>query len=546
MKNIRVKKEYLAFGVMIAVVVLIGIISVTSILSIQGNAKVVNYAGIVRGGTQKLIKEEVMGWHYMQKDNSFAETSEWYPNDALLGRLDTIVNELLTGVGPNGLTVLQDEKYLDDMQRVQEYWEQLKGIIFQVREGASPDELFNSSQEYFALVNDAVFSAEAYTDKRVNSITNTLIVVNALFLILLFVILFYYMRRIANPLSLLTSFMKKATATGELELRPEDIETIARFSDAKDETGQAISACALFVKRVSDTSKVLEKVAEGDLSTELALLSDKDTMGLSLQKMIDRLNVMFRAIHTSTDLVADGARRVSDGSTTLAQGSSEQAASIEHLSNSITEIAKKTKANADTADHAAKLADTIRNNAEKGNRQMTEMIDAVKDINQSSQNISKVIKVIDDIAFQTNILALNAAVEAARASQHGKGFAVVAEEVRNLASKSAEAAQNTSAMIQDSMEKAELGVRIAGETAASLEEIISGINESTLLISEIAKSSEEQTSGIIQINTDVDQVVQVVRQNIATAEESAVTSDEMTSQFKRLEELVLQFRLKDV
>ncbi|MCL1820937.1 MAG: methyl-accepting chemotaxis protein, partial [Oscillospiraceae bacterium] len=175
---------------------------------------------------------------------------------------------------------------------------------------------------------------------------------------------------------------------------------------------------------------------------------------------------------------------------------------------------------------------------------MDEMTVAVKEINTASQSIQKVIKVIDDIAFQTNILALNAAVEAARAGQHGKGFAVVAEEVRSLAAKSADAARDTGGLIANSMEKAELGTRIAGETAASLAEIVSGINESSQIVSEIAQSSEEQSAGITQINHGIDQVAQVVQQNSATAEESAAASEEMSGQSSILEELIAQFKLK--
>ena len=176
---------------------------------------------------------------------------------------------------------------------------------------------------------------------------------------------------------------------------------------------------------------------------------------------------------------------------------------------------------------------------------MNEMISAVREINQAGQSISKVIKVIDDIAFQTNILALNAAVEAARAGQHGKGFAVVAEEVRNLAAKSAEAAKDTGGLISNSIEKAELGSRIAGDTAASLTEIVSGINESSQIVSEIAKSSEEQSIGISQINSSIDQVAEVTHQNSATAQESAAASQEMNGQSSLLDELISQFKLKN-
>ncbi|MDR2600479.1 MAG: methyl-accepting chemotaxis protein [Oscillospiraceae bacterium] len=244
------------------------------------------------------------------------------------------------------------------------------------------------------------------------------------------------------------------------------------------------------------------------------------------------------------DSFVTSANQISDGSQSLAQGTTEQAASIQELSSSISEVSEKTKSNANMASKAAGLTDTIRNNAQKGSRQMKDMITAVDEINEASGKISKVIKVIDDIAFQTNILALNAAVEAARAGQHGKGFAVVAEEVRNLAAKSAEAAKDTSSLIENSIEKANLGVSIAGETSTSLVDIVNGVNESNELVSVIAKSSEEQSVAISQINIGIDQVAQVVQQNSATAQQSAATSTEMSSKAKLLKEMIDAFEDK--
>ena len=235
-------------------------------------------------------------------------------------------------------------------------------------------------------------------------------------------------------------------------------------------------------------------------------------------------------------------KNIAAGSQNLAQGSTEQAASVEELSGSVAEIAQKIQENSEMVQKAAALSHAIKTNADKGSRQMDDMISAVEGINEASQNISKVIKVIDDIAFQTNILALNAAVEAARAGQHGKGFAVVAEEVRNLASKSAEAAKGTGALIQNSMEKAQLGSRIASETAESFAGISSGIAESNRIIDEIADSTKEQAQSILQINIGIDQVAQVVQQNSATSEESAAAAAELSSHSEQLGDLIMQFK----
>jgi methyl-accepting chemotaxis protein len=356
---------------------------------------------------------------------------------------------------------------------------------------------------------------------------------------------FYVSGLLAKPLAPLSSFLKKAGTTGNLTLQAQDAEMLNKYAQSKDEIGETISSASTFIDYITRTAGDLERIAGGDLDFEVNTLSAEDTLGNSLKNMLASLNNMFGNINASMAQVATGSRQIAGGAQSLAQGTTEQAASIEELSSSIAEIADTIKENAAIALKTSSLSNSIKDNAEKGNHQMNEMIAAVGEINEASKNISKIIKTIDDIAFQTNILALNAAVEAARAGQHGKGFAVVAEEVRNLASKSAEAAKDTGDMIQNSMEKAELGSRIAGETAQSLTYIVAGINESSLLIAGIAEASEQQSHGILQINVGIDQVAQVVQQNSATAEESAAASEEISSQSAVLQQLIAQFKLKD-
>lgn len=348
---------------------------------------------------------------------------------------------------------------------------------------------------------------------------------------------------ISKPLSVLSDFMIRAGSTGDLTLSSADVKTIEKFSDVKDEIGRIISSFVSFLEHISYIGQFLETVANGDISQKVKLLSASDVMGVSLKKMIDGLNGMFTQIQGSTDQVASGSNQIADGAQSLASGSTEQAATLEELSASIQDISDKTKENADRTNNAARLAETIMHNAEKGSHQMERMISAVNEINHANQNISKVIKAIDDIAFQTNILALNAAVEAARAGNAGKGFAVVADEVRNLAAKSANSAKETGTLIADSMEKAKLGAQIASETAHSLEEIVKGIGESDRIIAEIARSSDEQTEAVEQVNIAINGVTQVVQQNSATAEESAAASEEMSGQAQILKSLISEFKL---
>jgi methyl-accepting chemotaxis protein len=332
-----------------------------------------------------------------------------------------------------------------------------------------------------------------------------------------------------------------AMAEGELDIRVTgDYQgDHAKIKNALNNTLDAVQTY------IAEISHVLTEISQGnlELSIDREYLGDFGEIKRALNLIIMSLNSIIGEISNAADQVASGSRQVSEGSQSLSQGTTEQASSIQELTATITEIAAQTRQNATNANEANQLASKARENAIKGNQQMQHMIEAMTEISTSSSNISKIIKVIDDIAFQTNILALNAAVEAARAGQHGKGFAVVAEEVRNLAARSAEAARETTVLIEGSIQKVGDGNEIALETGKSLDMIVEDISRTDDLIDSIANASNEQASGLAQINEGVVQVSNVVQANSATSEQSAAASEELSSQAQLLKELTGSFKL---
>lgn len=314
----------------------------------------------------------------------------------------------------------------------------------------------------------------------------------------------------------------------------------AAIKDALNDTINTIKSY------IGEIAKVLGEMSQGNLVVGIDSEYRGNFIELknSINSIVESLNNTLTEINTAAEQVATGTRQVSDGSQEISQGATEQASSVEELTASITQIAAQTKQSAENANQANLLSQTVMQNAIEGNEQMKGMQNAMAEINEASANISKIIKVIDDIAFQTNILALNAAVEAARAGVHGKGFAVVAEEVRNLAAKSASAAKETTDLIEGSIKKTEIGTKIANDTAASLENIVSGVGKAVQLVNQIAGASSEQAAAIHQINGGVEQVSLVVQSNSATAEEAAAASEELSSQAELLKTMVGRFNLK--
>jgi len=326
-----------------------------------------------------------------------------------------------------------------------------------------------------------------------------------------------------------------------------DLSTHINVADDKDEIRPALKHTIISLRNliIDDGGKVLTAAANKDLSLRLV----KEYKG-EYAKMKDNIDTVVQNLDEAMSQVSEAAAQVSSasgeissGAQSLAEGSNTQASSLEEVGASLEEMSSMTKQNADNSNQAKLLASEARGAANEGDAAMKSMASAIQQIKTSSDNTAKIVKTIDEIAFQTNLLALNAAVEAARAGEAGKGFAVVAEEVRNLAMRSAEAAKNTTEMIEESVKNADGGVKITQEVAKSLGQIVDRVGKVGDLIAEIAAASNEQAQGIEQVNTAVASMNHVTQQNAANSEESASAAEELSSQAAELSNMVAAFTL---
>lgn len=320
----------------------------------------------------------------------------------------------------------------------------------------------------------------------------------------------------------------------------------------EDETQILASSTKIIVEAlqaiIRDVNLIMREMAKGNFDVHSSCLDmykgDFSHLLEALRLISSSLNDTLNQISTATEQVDSSADQVSGGSQALSQGATEQASSVEELAATINGISQNVSNNAQSAEEASARANNMGTLLSESNEQMTQMIAAMDEISSASNEIGKIIKTIEDIAFQTNILALNAAVEAARAGSAGKGFAVVADEVRNLASKSAEAANNTTALIESAIQAVENGTKIANATAASVRQVVSDSEEVVGIIDDISKASSSQADSISQVTVGIDQIASVVQTNSATAEQSAAASQELSGQARLLNNLLSQFTFR--
>lgn len=409
-------------------------------------------------------------------------------------------------------------------------------------------QLYQETKEDLSTIMDskmndgAALSSELSLKATIGAAVSIILILGALFIS--FAISRYLRKSIAKPVA---ECAVRLTAMAEGDLHA----PVPEYNK-NNEIGDCVTATRVIVETlttvISDTSDLLTGMSQGDFTvtskSRESYKGDLEPMLESIRTICFKLNDTLLKINDASDQVDSGSDQVSSGAQALSQGATEQASSVEELAATVNDISQHVTGNAQNAAQVQQLVDSVGNEINESNRQMENMMAAMNQIEDASNEIGKILKTIEDIAFQTNILALNAAVEAARAGAAGKGFAVVADEVRNLAAKSDEAAKSTTALIENAVAAVNNGTQIATDTAQSMASVVTQSSDVVEKINAISTASQEQAEAIAQVTQGIDQISSVVQTNSATAQESAAASEELAGQASLLKGLVAAFKLR--
>ena len=508
------------------------IFSVVTLKNQEDDSTVINIAGRQRMFSQKMSKEAMTikaGLSVKKCRSNLASTHDLF---------DTSLNALISGNSTMGIPPTKDPAILSQLRTVEELWNkfstQIKTVInpnsSQTDLEAAIEKIITGNIPLLKEMNKAVGLYAAQSQSKVAQLTVSLYIGGIIILITTFLIWLLINRKVVRPLRAVVE-MVDGMGKGDLETR-------LNLTQG-DEIGQLAGDMDRFADSLkNEILTAFNRLAEGDFTFEAKGLINKP-----LAQANRGLSETIRTVLQSSQKIASDTMQVSATSTSLADGATKQAAALEEISASMHLMNEQTASNTQNAEQVNQLSSAAKLAAEKGDEHMQSMVRAMAEINEAGQNISKIIKVIDEIAFQTNLLALNAAVEAARAGQHGKGFAVVAEEVRNLAARSAKAANETTDLIQGSVEKTERGAQIADQTAEALKEIYQGVIQVSDLVDEIAAASNEQAQGVAQANEGLAQLSAVNQSSTASAEETAAVAEELSSQTNFLQQMLERFKI---
>ena len=505
------------------------------------------------GGYQTVRKivhqaESIIDQHYIENGTALMLTLRKHEKDYMLRgdqkylqRLDKAAAQLTSNIRSapieaaekeNALTLV--EEYTAGVNRLAQINQKITVLLQKMKAAADPVMAFAQDLSTRVQTEQAEMTASIQASAGRSIALMWGVSIASVLISLAFGVLIT--RNITQPLSQTMAMigeMEQGILERRLKLTRKD--EIGRMAEAMDNLADSLQ---------NEVMVPMQKLAAGDLTFDVTPRSERDSLRQAVKKLNEDMQEMIGRIQIAGEQIATGAGQVSDASQSLSQGATESASSLEEVTSSMNEMSSQVSTNAENASAANQLSNESQEAVTQGDKQMNEMVTSMEKINQSAQNISKIIKVIDEIAFQTNLLALNAAVEAARAGQHGKGFAVVAEEVRNLAARSAKAAKETAELIEGSVILTDNGTQTASQTAEALKGIMESTTKVSDLVNEIAVASNEQAQGISQVTTGLSQIDQVTQQNTASAEESAAAAEELSGQALQMQEMLKKFRLK--